>query len=137
MGLVLFARQSFRPEAVYSTVSSAILAWFVHTMALKTVLWVLGIASAAPVLELASYAGYTFLLSCIILVGQLAFGEKCPFLRVVIYLFIYLLQPISLVLLHCRENWLPRRVGLHWFSNVGLYSSNDETRDFPRSISLQ
>ena len=75
VGLVLFARQSFRPEAVYSTVSSALLAWTVHTLALKAVLWVLGIASAAPVLELASYAGYTFLLSCIILVGQLAFGR--------------------------------------------------------------
>jgi len=59
---------------VYNTVSAAIGAWTVHTFLLKLLLWVLGISSVVPLLELAAYAGYPFVAACVVLGAKLALG---------------------------------------------------------------
>lgn len=76
VGVALFGGQAFRPEAVYNTVSAAIGAWAAHTMLLKLLLWILGISSSAPLLELAAYAGYPFVAACGVLAARLTLG-KC------------------------------------------------------------
>jgi len=74
VGFALFGGQAFRPELVYNTVSAAIGAWTVHTFLLKLLLWVLGISSVVPLLELAAYAGYPFVAACVVLGAKLALG---------------------------------------------------------------
>ena len=75
IGLILFLNESFRPDIVYSTVSTALGAWVTHTFGLKLVLWVLGIPSAAPLLELAAYAGYPFVIACLTMIAHLCLGR--------------------------------------------------------------
>lgn len=74
VGVALFAAETFRPEVLYATVSTAVAAWGVHAAALKTLLWVLGIASGTPLLELAAYAGYPFVAACAVLVAHMCLG---------------------------------------------------------------
>lgn len=76
VGVILFLNQSFRPEIVYSTVSMALAAWVTHTFGLKVVLWVLGIPSAAPLLELAAYGGYPFVVACFTMLAHLCLGRR-------------------------------------------------------------
>jgi len=75
VGVAMFGGQGFRPEIVYNTVSAAIGAWALHTMVLKLLLWVLGISSSAPLLELAAYAGYPFTAACAGLLARLTLGK--------------------------------------------------------------
>ncbi|KAH7624272.1 putative Protein YIF1B [Nannochloris sp. 'desiccata'] len=75
VGIALFGSETFKPEILYNTVSTAIGAWAVHTVMLKVVLWMLGIGSTAALLELAAYAGYPFVAACIILVANLTLGS--------------------------------------------------------------
>lgn len=75
VGLALFRGNAFKPDIVYSTVSGAAGAWALHTFLLKLLLWVLGIPSSAPLLELAAYAGYVFNAACAALVAKLVAGE--------------------------------------------------------------
>lgn len=75
VGVALFTGKSFKPEIVYNTVVSALGAWMLHSFLLKLFLWILGISSSAPLLELASYAGYSFVGVCAALVARMVFGE--------------------------------------------------------------
>lgn len=74
-GIVLFSNSSFRPDAIYSTFSSAAAGWIVHALLLKAMLWGVGFPAAAPVLELLAYAGYIFVMSCIVLLCGLMLGK--------------------------------------------------------------
>ena len=49
--------------------SSAWAAWLLHTVLLKALLYVLGLAAAVPWLELACYAGYPFVAVCLAMAG--------------------------------------------------------------------
>ncbi|KAI3426106.1 hypothetical protein D9Q98_008485 [Chlorella vulgaris] len=64
----------FKPEIIYNSVSSSGAAWLLHTLLLKLILGLLGIAGAVPMLELAAYAGYPFVAACTSLLAQLAGG---------------------------------------------------------------
>ncbi|EFN56097.1 hypothetical protein CHLNCDRAFT_144674 [Chlorella variabilis] len=64
----------FRPESIYNSVSSSGVAWLLHTLLLKVLLYMLGIPGAVPFLELAAYAGYPFAAACASLVAQLVTG---------------------------------------------------------------
>jgi hypothetical protein len=70
VGFSLFLNQVFRPEVIYSTVSSSMGAWVLHTIVLKAMLWALGIHDVS-VLELSSYSGYSFVYGCCVLLGRL------------------------------------------------------------------
>jgi hypothetical protein len=70
VGFTLFLKQAFKPEVIYNTVSLSIGAWLFHAMALKTLLWVLGVYDVSFT-ELCSYAGYSFVYGCFVLLGKL------------------------------------------------------------------
>lgn len=74
VGVALFTAETFKPEILYGTVSTAVAAWGVHAAALKTLLWVLGISSSTSILELAAYAGYPFVAACVVLVAHMTLG---------------------------------------------------------------
>ncbi|KAL4448647.1 hypothetical protein ABPG75_005866 [Micractinium tetrahymenae] len=61
----------FRPDTIYNAVSSSGIAWLLHTLLLKFILYMLGISGAVPLLELAAYAGYAFVPACASLLVQL------------------------------------------------------------------
>ncbi|KAL6776845.1 HRF1 [Auxenochlorella protothecoides x Auxenochlorella symbiontica] len=71
VGIGLLARGGFRPEAVYNAVTSALVAWGLHTLVLRAMLWSLGAGAAAPALELAAYAGYPWVGACATLAATL------------------------------------------------------------------
>ena len=71
VGVSVFKNEAFSPEIIYSTVSSSIGAWVVHAIVLKSILWALGV-SGVSLLELGSYAGYSFVYGCCILLARLA-----------------------------------------------------------------
>ena len=71
VGVSVFKNEAFSPEIVYSTVSSSIGAWVFHAIVLKSILWALGV-SGVSLLELGSYAGYSFVYGCCILLARLA-----------------------------------------------------------------
>ena len=75
VGIVLFGEETFKPEVLYTTVSTAVVAWGVHTLMLKVLLWMLGIGSTAALLELAAYAGYPFVAACIVLLAHIGLGR--------------------------------------------------------------
>ena len=75
VGVALFAGKSFKPEILYSTVTSAIGAWMVHALMLKMLLWMLGISSTAAFSELTAYAGYPFVVACVVLLAHLVLGR--------------------------------------------------------------
>jgi hypothetical protein len=74
VGVALLAGGAFKPDMIYNTVSTAAGAWVAHALLLKLCLWALGIASSAPLLELAAYAGYSFNAACAALAAQMAVG---------------------------------------------------------------
>ncbi|KAL4424655.1 hypothetical protein ABPG77_002273 [Micractinium sp. CCAP 211/92] len=61
----------FKPDTIYNAVSSSGVAWLLHTLLLKVILYMLGIPGAVPLLELAAYAGYAFVPACASLLAQL------------------------------------------------------------------
>lgn len=75
MGIYLLASNRFAPDLIYTTVSGAIGAWVVHACLLKILLWVLGIPSAAPLVELSAYAGYAFTAASISLFSHIILGR--------------------------------------------------------------
>ncbi|KAK9829499.1 hypothetical protein WJX72_006228 [[Myrmecia] bisecta] len=65
----------FTPDTMYATVSSLAAAWFAHWAVLKVMLYMLGIPSAIPFLEVLAYAGYPFVPVCVAsIVSMLAGG---------------------------------------------------------------
>lgn len=62
---------AFKPDTIYNAVSSSGVAWLLHTLLLKVILYMLGIPGAVPLLELAAYAGYAFVPACASLLVQL------------------------------------------------------------------
>lgn len=88
VGIALFISQTFKPEILYNTVSTSLGAWMLNTFVLKVLLWVLGISSAAPLLELASYAGYPFVAACMVLVSRLMLGRFFILSSMVCVLFV-------------------------------------------------
>ena len=62
-------------SSVCLQVSSAVGAWTVHWLILKVMMYILGIPSAVPFLELMAYAGYAFAPVCASMVAGMAFGE--------------------------------------------------------------
>lgn len=80
IGIALFSDETFQPEIVYNTISSAVAAWALHTFILKLILWVLGIPGSVPLLELVAYAGYAFTAACFSLLAHLFLGKLgfCP-----------------------------------------------------------
>ncbi|KDD76261.1 hypothetical protein H632_c294p2 [Helicosporidium sp. ATCC 50920] len=73
IGWGLFLSASFRPDIIYTTVTSSLLFWGLHTLALRALLSTLGIGSAsAPWVELTAYAGYIFVPACIGLAASLS-----------------------------------------------------------------
>ena len=71
VGVSVFKSEAFSPEVIISTVSSSVGAWLFHTVVLKGILWSLGVGGVG-LLELSSYAGYSFVYGCFILLGRLA-----------------------------------------------------------------
>ncbi|PSC67531.1 transport yif1 [Micractinium conductrix] len=65
---------NFKPDTIYNTVSGGGIAWLLHALLLKVILYSLGIPSAAPFLELCAYAGYAFVPACASLLVQLVPG---------------------------------------------------------------
>ena len=64
--------------------SSAWGAWLLHTVLLKALLYMLGLAAAVPFLELACYAGYPFVAVCLSMTAgvlPLSLGEHMLHLR--------------------------------------------------------
>ena len=51
------------------------MAWLLHTLLLKVLLYLMGIPAAVPFLELVAYAGYPFVHICLAAIGGAAFGE--------------------------------------------------------------
>ncbi|KAI8112023.1 hypothetical protein M9435_004518 [Picochlorum sp. BPE23] len=74
VGFALFVKQAFKPEVIYNTVSLSVGAWIFHAMVLKTLLWAMSI-SDAPIMELSSYAGYSFVYGCFVVSARLAGGS--------------------------------------------------------------
>lgn len=74
VGIASLASGKFKPDIVYNTASGTFLAWLLHTLLLKIILSALGISSAAPFLELAAYAGYSFTAACTSLLSSLVLG---------------------------------------------------------------
>jgi hypothetical protein len=70
VGFSLFLNRAFTPEVLYMTVCSSLGAWAFHTVALRALLWALGIYDVG-ILELSSYAGYSFVYGCCVLLGRL------------------------------------------------------------------
>uniref|UniRef100_A0A7S1X8F4 Uncharacterized protein n=1 Tax=Tetraselmis chuii TaxID=63592 RepID=A0A7S1X8F4_9CHLO len=63
---------AFTPETMYNTAWYALVTWVLEFVLLKAVLYMLGIASYVPWLELASYSGYMFTsLSVTLLIGAI------------------------------------------------------------------
>jgi len=75
MGVVLFASSTFKPDLIYTTVSGAVGAWWFHTFLLKLLLWLLGIPSAASLIDLSACAGYTFTAASVSLLSHLVLGR--------------------------------------------------------------
>lgn len=76
IGVALFVSKTFKPEIVYNTVSGAMAAWFLHAFILKLILWILGIPSSVPLLELVSYGGYPFVAASVALLANLTLGTS-------------------------------------------------------------
>ena len=57
-------------------VSQGFAAWAVHWCVLKALMYALGTSNAIPFLELAAYAGYTFVPICFSLLARLTLGEQ-------------------------------------------------------------
>jgi len=72
-GIALFIGQAFKPEVVYNTVSLSLGAWIFHGLTIKIILWILNIPGV-PIMELMSYAGYSFVYACFVLLGRLCLG---------------------------------------------------------------
>jgi hypothetical protein len=53
-------------------VSGAFTAWLVHWVVIKATLYMLGIPSSVPFLEILAYAGYPFMYACLGLLLSLA-----------------------------------------------------------------
>lgn len=73
--VISFGGLSFKPDILYSSFSSAVAGWILHTFVLKALLWAVGVPSAAPILELMAYAGYPFVMMCLIMVSDIALGD--------------------------------------------------------------
>lgn len=74
VGFALFVKQAFKPEVIYNTVSLSVGAWIFHAMVLKTLLWAMSISDAS-IMELSSYAGYSFVYGCFVVLARLAGGS--------------------------------------------------------------
>ena len=144
VGVALFGGQAFRPELVYNTVSSAVGAWAVHTFVLKLVLWVLGLSSSAPLLELAAYAGYPFVAACAVLLARLALGAfliSCLSGAAdrILLILLLLLTPAfhSPTLPWRRRRWVPRGVGILQLCDGHLSGEDAKARHFSGNAPLR
>lgn len=67
-------KQAFKPEVIYNTVSLSVGAWIFHALVLKTLLWAMSISDAS-IMELSSYAGYSFVYGCVVVSARLVGGS--------------------------------------------------------------
>lgn len=74
VGFALFVKQAFKPEVIYNTVSLSVGAWIFHALVLKTLLWAMSISDAS-IMELSSYAGYSFVYGCVVVSARLVGGS--------------------------------------------------------------
>lgn len=106
VGIGLLARGGFRPEAVYNAVTSALVAWGLHTLVLRAMLWSLGAGAAAPALELAAYAGYPWVGACATLAATLLRNRVAYHVVWVYASFaaaVFLVRTMKRVILQVRE----------------------------------
>lgn len=73
--LAAAAKRKFKPDLMTSAVSTASAAWVAHTLLIKVLLYLMGIPSAVPFLEVVAYAGYPFVHVCLAYFFGAAFGR--------------------------------------------------------------